>query len=79
MIGHPIIGDQKYNINICLIKNLSPEKKISTHPFKAQFKDTSKNLYLHAYKIKFKHPITEKMIDIHAPLPEHMKEIQSEI
>lgn len=33
-------------------------------------KDKAKRLYLHAYKIEFKHPISGKMIKITSPLPQ---------
>ena len=52
-IGNPIVGDNKYFINRKVAK-----KKIK-----------SKNLMLHAYKIKFIHPSTKKEMEIEAPLP----------
>ena len=46
-IGHPVVGDKKYNN--------------TTHKIKRQF--------LHAYNIKFKHPINDKIIDINSEIP----------
>lgn len=76
MIGHPIIGDSKYNVNICLLKKETEDKQ---KPFEPQFRDSSKTLFLHAYRIAFKHPITRENLDITAPLPDHMAKIQSEL
>ena len=55
IIGHPILGDGKYEGD----KNL-PE-------------GISNRLYLHARRISFPHPSGEGVVDISAPLPEHMK------
>ncbi|QJC28944.1 RluA family pseudouridine synthase [Enterobacteriaceae endosymbiont of Plateumaris rustica] len=53
-IGHPIAYDQRYgDINF----NLNLKKKIGLN-----------RLFLHAQKIKFMHPITNKKICIYAPL-----------
>ena len=54
IIGHPILGDGKYEGD----KNL-PD-------------GISNRLYLHARRISFQHPSGEGVVDITAPLPEHM-------
>jgi 23S rRNA pseudouridine955/2504/2580 synthase len=54
IIGHPILGDGKYEGD----KNL-PE-------------GISNRLYLHARRISFPHPSGDGVVDITAPLPEHM-------
>jgi 23S rRNA pseudouridine955/2504/2580 synthase len=54
IIGHPILGDGKYEGD----KNL-PD-------------GISNRLYLHARRISFPHPSGEGVVDITAPLPEHM-------
>jgi 23S rRNA pseudouridine955/2504/2580 synthase len=54
IIGHPILGDGKYEGD----KNL-PD-------------GISNRLYLHAMRISFPHPSGEGVVDITAPLPEHM-------
>ena len=54
IIGHPILGDGKYEGD----KNL-PD-------------GVSNRLYLHARRISFPHPSGEGVVDITAPLPEHM-------
>ena len=51
-IGHPVVGDRKYN-------NF-------THNIKRQF--------LHAYNIKFKHPINDKILDVSSEIPMDLNE-----
>jgi 23S rRNA pseudouridine955/2504/2580 synthase len=54
IIGHPILGDGKYEGD----KNLA--------------EGISNRLYLHARRISFPHPSGDGVVDITAPLPEHM-------
>lgn len=54
ILGHPILGDQKYAGNDEL-----PEA-------------IENRLHLHARRIAFPHPTTGKLVDVTAPLPEHM-------
>lgn len=54
-IGHPIIGDSKYR----------PEQ-----PFDLGAK-IARQLYLHAWRLDFKHPIDGKALTFMAPLPQH--------
>ena len=54
IIGHPIVGDQKYDGGV-------------------ELPDAIENrLHLHARRIAFPHPVTNKKLDITAPLPDHM-------
>ncbi|QJC29830.1 RluA family pseudouridine synthase [Enterobacteriaceae endosymbiont of Plateumaris sericea] len=53
-IGHPIVYDQRYGDNNF---NLNLKKQIGLN-----------RLFLHAQKIKFIHPITNKKVNIYAPL-----------
>lgn len=58
MIGHPIIGDARYgNFN-------------TNRSFRKFFKITRH--FLHAASISFPHPITQKLIEIEAPLPKDL-------
>lgn len=60
-IGHPILGDSLYGRKSYL--ELKKDKvKIPRQ-------------MLHAHKIEFKHPITEEVISVEAPIPKDMTEI----
>jgi len=56
IIGHPIVGDEKY-----------PFHDGNTLPDAIE-----RRLHLHARRITFPHPATGKTVDVTAPLPEHM-------
>jgi len=56
IIGHPILGDDKYRGDRDLPENV-PNK-----------------LHLHARRISFAHPSGEGVVDVTAPLPEHMRQ-----
>ncbi len=58
--GTPIIGDPKYN----------PD-----YADNAEQMDEAKKLCLHATRLVFTHPKTQKIIEINAPLPEHFHKI----
>jgi 23S rRNA pseudouridine955/2504/2580 synthase len=55
MIGHPIIGDEKYHGDRDLPDGIDNK------------------LHLHARRISFPHPSGEGVVDVTAPLPEHMR------
>jgi 23S rRNA pseudouridine955/2504/2580 synthase len=55
IIGHPILGDEKYQGDRDLPKGV--ENK----------------LHLHAWRISFPHPSGEGIVDVTAPLPDHMR------
>jgi len=59
-LGTPILGDDKYGNNALknLGKTLHPTGKIP--------------LYLHAKTLVFRHPQTEGILELHAPLPPHV-------
>ncbi|MGA2667175.1 MAG: RluA family pseudouridine synthase [Patescibacteria group bacterium] len=59
-IGHPLIGDQTYNI------------KHSRRVSKALGLNRQ---FLHAYKLSFKNPFNNKIIDLESPLPEDLNKI----
>ncbi len=61
MIGHPIVGDNKYEDVL--------------HEGKSQLADTGieAKLHLHARRLVIPHPVKPTKIDVTAPLPEHMK------
>ncbi|ORU93316.1 MAG: 23S rRNA pseudouridylate synthase [Cycloclasticus sp. symbiont of Poecilosclerida sp. N] len=54
-LGHPIAGDERYS---------SPAQ------YKKYREQGLKRLFLHASKLKFKHPLTDKVISFEAPLDE---------
>lgn len=58
MCGHAILGDEKYR----------PEEG------QAVPEGIADRLHLHARRISFKHPTEERLVDVTAPLPDHMKE-----
>ena len=58
--GHPIAGDDKYGNSECN---------------RALKKLGLKRLFLHAYRLEFTHPGTNKDIDIIAPLPDDLGDV----
>tara|TARA_A100000164_G_C21934419_1_gene787290 strand:+ start:966 stop:1955 length:990 start_codon:yes stop_codon:yes gene_type:complete len=62
-LGFPILGDQKYG-------NFVINKKYSSLKFE---KKSFKRMFLHAYKLSFKHPESNKKIIIESSLPEECK------
>ena len=55
IIGHPILGDEKYRSSAELPEGID------------------NRLHLHARRISFPHPSGEGVVDVTAPLPEHMR------
>ncbi|ODS33969.1 MAG: pseudouridine synthase [Candidatus Scalindua rubra] len=78
-IGHPIIADSEYgNSNACYIEDLmKPVKEIHSL---AKLKELCNNIdepiidrqALHAYRIKFFHPVYNKTVEFTAEMPEDM-------
>lgn len=64
-INHPIIGDNVHGDNT------------QNHFFESEYGNTL--LHLHAFHIKFIHPITQEPIDLQAPLPKHFIDIISNL
>ncbi|MEK6903498.1 MAG: RluA family pseudouridine synthase [Nanoarchaeota archaeon] len=62
-LGHPLVGDSIYG-----------NKETN-----GLFNKIIRRQFLHAYKIRFIHPFTKKMIDVEAPLPEDLKAILEKI
>jgi len=63
-IGHPIVGDGKYG---------GSGQENPGDGWGAQLGgEISRKLHLHAWMIRFEHPITKKLITVTAPLPDHM-------
>ncbi|MGH6734792.1 MAG: RluA family pseudouridine synthase [Methyloceanibacter sp.] len=56
ILGHPILGDEKYRGNAALPVGVS------------------NRLHLHARRISFPHPGGEGVVDVTAPLPDHMRQ-----
>ncbi len=63
-IGHPVIGDQTYNIK----HSRMVSKKLGLN-----------RQFLHAYKLSFKNPFDNKLIDLESPLPEDLKSVLEKI
>lgn len=59
-LGHPIVGDERYGLS---------------ETNKAFKKRGYKRLFLHAAKLEFKHPVTEQILSISAPLPQDLEEL----
>lgn len=61
-IGHPIVGDTMYGGRVVSAFDLSGDPAAAVRPrFVVQA--------LHAWKIKFRHPIREDVMELEAPLP----------
>jgi len=63
-IGHPIIGDGKYGG--------SGQENLGDGWGAGLGGEISRKLHLHARSIRLRHPVTGAMLNITAPLPEHM-------
>jgi 23S rRNA pseudouridine1911/1915/1917 synthase len=63
-INHPVLGDKTYGKNRMAIvtKKDGSEKKIQRH-------------MLHAWRIRFEHPVEKKIMEFQAKIPDDMKEI----
>jgi 23S rRNA pseudouridine955/2504/2580 synthase len=63
-IGHPIIGDGKYGG--------SGQENLGDGWGAQLGGEVSRKLHLHARSLNLKHPVTGAMLNLTAPLPEHM-------
>ncbi|MEY4768088.1 MAG: rRNA pseudouridine synthase RluC [Pseudomonadota bacterium] len=61
-LGHPIVGDERYGI-----QSLN---------FQLRKRGYSR-LFLHAKTLKFTHPLTAEILEIHAPLPNDLQQLLS--
>ena len=59
-IGHILLGDELYAIK---------------HKYEGNIREYIKRQALHAYKITFNHPITNKIVCVEAPIPEDIKNL----
>jgi 23S rRNA pseudouridine955/2504/2580 synthase len=64
-IGHPILGDGKYGG--------SAQENLGDGWGAGVGGDLSRKLHLHARTLIIEHPITKAMLNLTAPLPDHMK------
>jgi 23S rRNA pseudouridine1911/1915/1917 synthase len=64
-IRHPIIGDPLYGLK-------KPQKLFSNDPEKTALLKSVPRQMLHAWRLEFRHPVTEKRLEIEAPLPADM-------
>jgi 23S rRNA pseudouridine1911/1915/1917 synthase len=65
-LGHPVLGDKTYGKKIEV--KVEAKKKIL---FNRQM--------LHAYSLRFKHPVSGQPIELTAPMPEDMKKAIEEL
>ena len=70
-IGHPIVMDDTYGGSIKISKSFHQKNKLIIDEV---FKNLDRYA-LHAYKIKFIHPISKLMIELKAPIPNDFKKI----
>tara|TARA_B100000941_G_scaffold290919_1_gene276015 strand:- start:23331 stop:24302 length:972 start_codon:yes stop_codon:yes gene_type:complete len=70
-IGHPILMDDTYGGSINISKSFHQKNKLIIDEV---FKNLDRYA-LHAYKIKFMHPISKLMIELKAPIPNDFKKI----
>ncbi|MFW5443268.1 MAG: 23S rRNA pseudouridine(955/2504/2580) synthase RluC [Methylococcaceae bacterium] len=56
-LGHPIVGDDRYGDD-------KTNRRLK--------KEGYKRLFLHAYKLQFKHPVSDELISFKAPLPQEL-------
>lgn len=67
-IRHPVLGDHVYGNRLKLSVNSRKIQELSIQV---------KRQMLHAWKIRFSHPVTNKTMEFEAPLPDDMKELIS--
>ena len=70
-IGHPIVMDDAYGGSYSLSNSFHQKHKLVIDQV---FKNL-KRFALHAYKIKFIHPILKVEMELEAPLPDDFKKI----
>ena len=63
-INYPILGDQLYGGRLAFPKSLDEESRQMLMKFKRQA--------LHAFRLNFKHPITDEMISLTSSIPDDM-------
>ena len=70
-LGHPVFGDPDYGGRTKAIRGLfGPER-----PLASELLDLISRQALHARRLTFKHPVTEKSLEFEAPLPEDMTRV----
>jgi 23S rRNA pseudouridine1911/1915/1917 synthase len=73
-IGHPILADKMYSgrDHITLSDVVGPERRSVLAPSEADIALIDRQA-LHAHRLRFRHPLTGKEVDLTAPLPEDME------
>lgn len=69
--GHPIFADKKYSGGYSRTKGFLPEISKMLHDLLKNFKGHA----LHASQLKFRHPETDKLVCIRAPLPDYFNKL----
>lgn len=66
-IRHPLVGDRQYGARDLLPKGASPDIIETVRGFTRQA--------LHAHRLRFRHPATNRALSITSPLPEDMEDL----
>ncbi len=64
-VRHPIVGDPAYGGRLIIPAGASAELTLALRGFRRQA--------LHAFRIRFQHPLTGELLDLRAPLPEDFR------
>jgi 23S rRNA pseudouridine1911/1915/1917 synthase len=67
-IKHPIVADDMYGGKLIYPWQLADDEPVVQEPIISR-------VALHAFSIEFKHPVTEKMVEFQAPLPQDMQNL----
>jgi 23S rRNA pseudouridine1911/1915/1917 synthase len=65
-IGHPVVGDQDYGAG--WERGLAAE----AGPWVRELARRVKRQFLHAAELRFEHPLTGRIVEVEAPLPEEL-------
>jgi 23S rRNA-/tRNA-specific pseudouridylate synthase len=63
---HPVVADELYGGKLVYLWQLQNGEPVVQNPIIGR-------VALHAWKLEFKHPTTEKMVEFEAPLPQDMQ------
>jgi 23S rRNA pseudouridine1911/1915/1917 synthase len=64
-VRHPIVGDPTYGGRLIIPAGASEQLALALRGFRRQA--------LHAFRIRFQHPLTGELLDLRAPLPEDFR------
>lgn len=72
-MGHPVVGDSTYNGRVKRLKTLS----VRDREWGVRILDNMKRQALHAYRIGFNHPETDRWMELAAPIPDDFIQLQN--